>query len=60
MSLRSPDAFKAIVASYFALLEPFLTRQSDQVVAPREAKELIITALGDAAGGPRSLGSSDA
>lgn len=55
VSLRSPDAFKSIVASYFALLEPFLTRQSDQVLAPREAKEIIITALGDAAGGPRDL-----
>ena len=55
VSARAADTFQAIVQAYFALLEPFLCRQSDQVVASRHAKEIIITRLGDAGGGPRDL-----
>jgi DNA-binding response OmpR family regulator len=55
VSLRSPAAYSVIVEAYFALLTPFLERKSDQVTAPREAMEIIITTLGDAAGGPRDL-----
>jgi DNA-binding response OmpR family regulator len=55
VSLRSPASYSAIVQSYFALLEPYLLRECDQVVAPREAMEVIVTRLGDAAGGPRDL-----
>lgn len=55
VSLRSPATYEAIVQSYFALLEPYLMRECDQVVAPRRAMEIIVTTLGDAAGGPRDL-----
>jgi DNA-binding response OmpR family regulator len=55
VSLRSPATYAAIVRSYFALLEPYLLRECEQVVAPREAMEVIVTRLGDAAGGPRDL-----
>jgi len=55
ISMRHPTLFADIVRAYFALLEPYLMRESDQVAAPREAQELIITSLGDASGGPRDL-----
>lgn len=55
VSIRSPATFSNIVQSYFSLLEPFLLRECEQVQAARAAKELIITALGDATGGPRDL-----
>lgn len=55
VSLRHPAAFEAIVQAYYALMEPFLLRESDQVAAPRAAMESIITSLGDSAGGPRDL-----
>ncbi len=55
VSRRNAAAFENIVQSYYALLEPFLRRETDQVVAPRHAKEIIITSLGDANGGPRDL-----
>lgn len=55
ISLRSPDTYRRIVRDYYALLEPFLHRETDRVEAPRANAELIITAIGDHAGGPRDL-----
>jgi hypothetical protein len=55
VSIRSPATYSAIVQSYFGLLEPYLLCEREQVVAPRETMERIITTLGDAAGGPRDL-----
>lgn len=55
VSLRSAATFASLVQAYYALLEPFLQRTCDQVTAPRHAKEIIITQLGDASGGPRDL-----
>lgn len=55
VSVRESDTFRAIVQAYFALLEPYLCRECDQVLASRQAKEIIITRLGNAGGGPRDL-----
>lgn len=55
ISLRSPETFAIITDSYFALLEPFLTRKVDSVGAPRTDMERVVTTLGDANGGPRDL-----
>lgn len=53
--VRRPDAFATLVSDYFALFDPFLTRQADRVEADRVDMELIVTSLGDVGGGPRDL-----
>jgi DNA-binding response OmpR family regulator len=55
VALRNPEAFAAVVRSYYALIEPYMLREADRVVASQSAKELIVTALGDVNGGPRDL-----
>lgn len=55
VAMRDPRTFEQLVSSYFVLLEPYLHRQADTVVAPRTAMERIIAALGDVGGGPRDL-----
>lgn len=55
VALRNPEAFQLIVRSYFALLEPYLLRAAERVEAAPVLKEAIVTALGDAGGGPRDL-----
>ena len=55
ISTRSPDTFRRIVDGYFALLEPYLNSDVDQLSPPRGAMELIATAMGDANAGPRDL-----
>lgn len=52
---RHPDLHSRLVAAYLALLEPYLSREFDRVEAPRDHLERIVTALGDAGGGPRDL-----
>ncbi|MBP6763596.1 MAG: response regulator [Rubrivivax sp.] len=52
---RQPQAFGQIVRAYYGLLEPYLVRAADRVDAPAAVKEMLITALGDAGGGPRDL-----
>lgn len=55
ISLSNPEAFRRIVADYYALLEPYLLRETDRVRAPRPLAEQLITAIGDHGGGPRDL-----
>lgn len=55
ISERNPEGFQAIVASYFALIQPYLTHDVDQLNPPRGEMEFIATALGDANAGPRDL-----
>jgi DNA-binding response OmpR family regulator len=55
IAARIPNCFHDIVGHYLALLDPYLSRQTDRVEAARPAKEYIITALGDQNGGPRDL-----
>ncbi len=55
VALRHPDQFAALVRAYYALLEPYLLREAERVEAPATAKEVIVTALGEANGGPRDL-----
>lgn len=52
---RQPATFEDLVREYFRLLQPYLVREIDQVRAPRDAMQHIITALGDEGGGPRDL-----
>ena len=52
---RHPQGFGQLVQAYYALLEPYLARQTERLEVPISAKEVIITALGDAGGGPRDL-----
>jgi DNA-binding response OmpR family regulator len=52
---RNAPAFARLVQSYYGLLQPFLARETDRLDAPVAAKEIIITTLGDAGGGPRDL-----
>lgn len=55
VALRNPETFARLVSAYFALLEPYLARQSLKVEASRATMEQIVAALGDAGGGPRDL-----
>lgn len=55
VSLRHPEQFGALVRAYYALLEPYLLREAERVEAPALAKEVIVTSLGEANGGPRDL-----
>jgi DNA-binding response OmpR family regulator len=55
LAQRQPQAFGQLVRTYYALLEPYLVRAADRVNAPGPAKEIIVTTLGDAGGGPRDL-----
>jgi DNA-binding NarL/FixJ family response regulator len=55
IALTSPEAFRRIVSDYYELLEPYLHRTVDRVVAPRALAERLITVIGDHAGGPRDL-----
>lgn len=52
---RYPEIFSDLVQRYFGLIEPYLKRLTDEIDAPREHKERIVTMLGDAGGGPRDL-----
>jgi CheY-like chemotaxis protein len=52
---RNPEAFEAIVRSYYGLIEPYMLREAELVDAPQAAKEVIVTALGEVNGGPRDL-----
>ncbi len=52
---RQPAEFSNLVLSYYGLLQPYLARHTDRLDASHAAMELIITALGDANGGPRDL-----
>lgn len=55
VALRSPKNFAAIVEEYYALIEPYLGLRTGRISVPRSKMEHIITALGDANGGPRDL-----
>lgn len=55
VAIRSPETFDGLVKDYFALLEPYLARNVERIELPREVMEWIVTALGDAGGGPRDL-----
>lgn len=55
VSMRHPETFARVVEEYFALLQPYLSHETDRVDAPRPAMERIVTTLGDAGGGPRDL-----
>ncbi len=52
---RHPADFARLVLSYYGLLQPYLARETDRLNASHSAMEMIITALGDANGGPRDL-----
>ncbi len=52
---RRPADFASLWQAYYALLQPYLERQTDRLDAPPAAKEMLITQLGDAGGGPRDL-----
>lgn len=52
---RSAADFSTVVEEYYGLLQPYLSRKSDRVEAPRDAMEQIVTRLGDWGAGPRDL-----
>lgn len=53
IAARDPDRFEELVRAYFVLLEPYLAYQVERIEVPRVPAERIVTALGDASGGPR-------
>ncbi len=55
IAARDPDRFEELVRAYFVLLEPYLAYQVERIEVPRVPAERIVTALGDASGGPRDL-----
>jgi DNA-binding response OmpR family regulator len=55
ISVGNPEVFRRVVSDYYALLQPYLNRETDSVKAPRAAAELLITVIGDHGGGPRDL-----
>lgn len=55
VSQRHPALFARARQAYFALLQPYLARESERLEAPAAALASIVTWLGDAGAGPRDL-----
>jgi len=55
ISHQSPAAFDDVVREYAQLLEPYLNQPAERLEIARPAMERVITAIGDANGGPRDL-----
>lgn len=53
--VRNPQLFARIVNAYIALLDPYVSGESDRIAPTRSSMEDIITMIGDMTGGPRDL-----
>lgn len=52
---RYPAAFTELIHSYRILIDSYCEKLASRKDKPREAMERVVTALGDAGGGPRDL-----
>lgn len=55
VSQRHAAVFARAQLAYFALLQPYLARETERLEAPTEALASIVTWLGDVGAGPRDL-----